>query len=168
MSSDKLSPLSPLEIDAAWKGEELFARPEWQYRLTSAEIEELLAVARRMQVRENATAVVPDRVTRPRLAPKLGQIQELLEIGAGAVRVRGFPPEDASLDCARGAFWAVCRHIGMPVSQSAQGARIFSVRDAGLSNDDARARGPNTRKSLSFHTDRCDVIAFLCYRQAQS
>jgi hypothetical protein len=56
----------------------------------------------------------------------------------------------------------------MPVSQSAQDERIFSVRDAGLSMDDARARGPNTRKPLSFHTDRCDVIAFLCFRQAQS
>ena len=50
MSGDKLS---PLEIEAAWKGEELFARPEWQYRFTSPEIDELLAVAQRMQVRED-------------------------------------------------------------------------------------------------------------------
>ena len=28
--------------------------------------------------------------------------------------------------------------------------------------------GPNTRKRLSFHTDRCDVIGFLCLRQARS
>jgi hypothetical protein len=165
MSSDKLS---PLEIDAAWKGEELFARPEWQYQLTSAETDELMAVARQMQVRGDFTAVEPDRVALPRLAPKLEQIQDLLENGAGAVRVRGIPVEGVSLDCARVAFWAICHQIGMPVSQSAQDERIFSVRDAGLSMDDARARGPNTRKPLSFHTDRCDVIAFLCFRQAQS
>jgi hypothetical protein len=157
-----------LEIDAAWKGEQLFARPEWQYRFTSAEIDELLAVAGQMQVLEGATAVEPDRVALPRLSPKLERIQEQLERGAGAVRLRGFPPEGISLDCARSAFWAVCRHIGTPVSQSAQGERIFSVRDTGLSKDDKRARGPNTRKPLGFHTDRCDVIAFLCYRQAQS
>jgi alpha-ketoglutarate-dependent taurine dioxygenase len=43
---------------------------------------------------------------------------------------------------------------------------MFSVRDEGFQIGDARARGPNTRKRLSFHTDRCDVIAFLCLRQA--
>ena len=32
----------------------------------------------------------------------------------------------------------------------------------------ARSRGPNTRKRLSFHTDRTDVIAFLCLRQAKA
>ena len=159
---------SPLEIDAAWKGEQLFARPEWQYQLTSAETDELMAVAQRMRIRADLTAVEPDRVALPQLTPKLAQIQALLESGAGAVRVRGIPVEGVSLDCARVAFWAICRHLGMPVSQSAQGERIFSVRDAGLANDDARARGPNTRKPLSFHTDRCDVIAFLCFRQAQS
>ena len=165
MSSVKLS---PIQIDAAWKGEQLFARPEWQYRLTSEEIDELLAVACQMQAREETMEVVADRIGLSRLAPKLEQIQELLEHGAGAIRVGGFPTQGVSLECARSAFWAVCRHIGTPVSQSAQGEKIFSVRDAGFSNDDMRARGPNTRKPLSFHTDRCDVIGFLCYRQAQS
>lgn len=159
---------SPIDIPAAWRGQELFTREEWQYRLTSQEIDELLEVAREMHVREDPLEGVPDWVDLPRLAPKLKQIQELLEQGAGAVRIRGFPAEDVSLENARSAFWAVCRHLGTPVSQSAQGERIFSVRDAGLSDDDKRARGPNTRKPLSFHTDRCDVIGFLCYRQAQS
>lgn len=165
MSSEKLR---PLEIAAAWKGEELFARPEWQFRFTPAEIDQLLAASRQIEIDEGATAAVPDSVPLPQLVSKLQQIQTLLESGAGAVRLRGFPTEGVRLDCAQSAFWAVCRHIGTPVSQSAEGEHIFSVRDAGLGNDDARARGPNTRKSLSFHTDRCDVIAFLCYRQAQS
>ena len=56
----------------------------------------------------------------------------------------------------------------MPVSQSATGERVFHVRDAGFADDDKRARGPNTRKRLSFHTDRCDVIAFLCLKKAKS
>ena len=165
MSSDELRPIG---IDAAWKGAELFARPDWQYRFTSGEIDELLAVAGRMQIRDDTMEVLSPPVALPRLAPKLEQIQELLEHGAGAVRIRGFPADGVNLDCARSAFWAICRHIGTPVSQSAQGERIFSVRDAGFSIDDARTRGPNTRKQLSFHTDRCDVISFLCYRQAQS
>ncbi len=165
MNADKLS---PFEIDAAWKGEELFARREWHFQLTSAEVEELMTAGRGMHVRPDLTTVEPDRVVLPTLAPKLQQIQEQLENGAGAVCVRGLPLDNVSLDRARAAFWAVCRHIGTPVSQSARGERIFSVRDAGLANDDTRARGPNTRKPLSFHTDRCDVISFLCFRQARS
>jgi alpha-ketoglutarate-dependent taurine dioxygenase len=43
---------------------------------------------------------------------------------------------------------------------------LFHVRDAGYGTQDPRTRGPNTSKRLSFHTDRCDVIAFLCLRQA--
>lgn len=160
--------LSPLRIDAAWKGEELLSRPEWQYQFTSEEIEELLVAARQIQDNEFKMEPAPPRVALPRLTPKLEQIQELLEVGAGAVRVRGFPADSVDLDSARRAFWAVCRYIGTPLSQSGQGERIFSVRDAGFSSDDARTRGPNTRKQLSFHTDRCDVISFLCYRQAQS
>lgn len=42
------------------------------------------------------------------------------------------------------------------------------MRDAGYADNDPRARGPNTRKKLSFHTDRCDVIAFMCLNQAKS
>lgn len=59
-------------------------------------------------------------------------------------------------------------HIGTPVSQSAEGERIFSVRDAGFKMEDSRARGPNTSRKLSFHTDRCDVISFLTLKQAKS
>ena len=45
--------------------------------------------------------------------------------------------------------------------------RIFSVRDAGYQQR-PRLRGPNSSNRLSFHSDRCDVIGFLCWRQARS
>ena len=53
------------------------------------------------------------------------------------------------------------------VSQSAEGERLFQVRDHGYAADDPRFRGPTSRKRLSFHTDRCDVIAFACLHQAE-
>jgi hypothetical protein len=153
--------LKPFDIDAAWQGAELFSRPEWQFKLSDDDVDELLAAAERLTVNEDSTAAEPDSVVLPRLGPKLKRIQELLEHGTGAVRLQGLPAEGVSLNVARNAFWALTRYIGTPVSQSAQGERIFSVRDAGFSAEDSRARGPNTRKQLSFHTDRCDVIAFL-------
>jgi alpha-ketoglutarate-dependent taurine dioxygenase len=160
--------LKPFDIDAAWHGAELFTRPEWQFRLSTGEINELLAAAQRLNVNEASTAADPDFVDLPLLQPKLMRIQERLEHGTGVVRLQGFPAEAMELGVARNAFWALTRHLGTPVSQSAHGERIFSVRDAGFTAGDSRVRGPNTRKQLSFHTDRCDVIAFLCYRQAQA
>ena len=73
-----------------------------------------------------------------------------------------------SEDSLRRLFWGIALQIGTPVSQSASGERIFSVRDEGWQQGQPQARGPNTRKRLSFHTDRCDVIGFLCLRQAVS
>ncbi len=95
-------------------------------------------------------------------------IQDSLENGSGAALIRGFPLEECSKDEARAAFLELCGKIGTAVSQNEAGDLVFDVSDAGFKNDDPRARGPNTKKKLSFHTDRCDVIAFLCWRQAKS
>ncbi|MGY8640205.1 MAG: TauD/TfdA family dioxygenase [Verrucomicrobiales bacterium] len=96
------------------------------------------------------------------------KIQDALENGSGASLIRGFPVDDFSKDEARTEFLNLCRKIGTPISQNENGDEVFDVSDAGFKSDDPRTRGPNTKKKLSFHTDRCDVIAFLCWRQAQS
>jgi hypothetical protein len=82
--------------------------------------------------------------------------------------IRGIRIGGRDADLLRSLFLAVAREIGTPLSQSADGDLIFSVQNAGFADDDPRARGPNTRKKLSFHTDRCDVIGFLCIRQARA
>jgi len=109
----------------------------------------------------------PDTFQLPALGPKLAAIQQSLEEGSGATMIRGFDSSRYSEEDCRRVFWGLVRNIGTPISQSASGERIFSVRDEGYKADDPRARGPNTRKKLSFHTDRCDVIAFLCLQAAK-
>ena len=141
----------------------MFDTPAWNLRFRDEQIEELLAAA--SQQSEIETDTFAELTS---LKPMLDSIQRELEHGPGVARLTGFPAHVVDVDTARRAFWHLCGHVGTPVSQSAKGERIFSVRDAGFAKDDARARGPNTRKKLSFHTDRCDVIAFLCYRQAKS
>ena len=44
--------------------------------------------------------------------------------------------------------------------------RILDVRDRAYSKNDQRARGPYSNRKLGFHTDRCDVIGFLCLQPA--
>lgn len=101
-------------------------------------------------------------------APTLQRIQHELEAGSGACLIRGMPVHEMNEEEASGFFLKLSSLVGTPVPQSAAGERVFSVRDAGLAPEDPRARGPNTRKKLTFHTDRCDVIGFLCLQQAKS
>jgi hypothetical protein len=80
----------------------------------------------------------------------------------------GLPIQDYAEDELERLFWGLCSHLGTPLSQSEDGQRLFPVRDTGVLMGHAKARGPNTRKALSFHTDRCDAIAFMCVRQART
>ncbi|MDA7922121.1 TauD/TfdA family dioxygenase [Verrucomicrobiales bacterium] len=95
-------------------------------------------------------------------------VRTQLEKGDGAILLRGFPLSTHSMDTAREAFREWAATLGTLLSQNENGDQVFDVADAGFAKDDPRTRGPNTKNKLSFHTDRCDVIAFLCWKQALS
>ncbi len=90
-----------------------------------------------------------------------------LENGTGIVRIQ---TEDLLDKINHPAKWFLgwCKKLGTPVSQSAEGEFLLSVRNESFGEQDKRTRGPNTNRKLAFHTDRCDVIAFLCIMQAKS
>ncbi len=164
----------PLEGRAVWTAPRLAQQPEWRHELTAQEREELLGLLRRVAPPSSAAdgedplaALTVAELPLPALAPRLAQIRDQLEQGTGAVRLRGFPLDGLDEHEARLLYWAMALQLGTPVSQSARGETIFSVRDAGLGNDDPRSRGPNTSKRLTFHTDRADVVGFLCLQQAR-
>jgi len=129
-----------IDNEANWNGAELAARSDWIYRTS------------------------PDD---PELGHLLKKVQHQLEHGPGVVLVKGLDEWARHPEAAAERFLRLCQQVGTPVSQSAEGDLVFSVRDAGFAESDPRSRGPNTKKKLSFHTDRCDVIAFLCLAQAK-
>lgn len=138
----------PIASPAAWRGLELFQSELW------------------------GTKVPPDAISRTgdlsdEFRQLLSKVQDRLETGPGAVLIKGFPLEEFEQDSVPSIFLQVCQAIGTPVSQTPDGDRVFSVRNEGYLDSDPRARGPNTRKKLTFHTDRCDVIAFLCLQPAK-
>ncbi len=146
----------PIDSSAAWRGEELLPRDDWWQTLTDDELgdlDQLLAGCIRAE---------------SQLGGRLAKIQHDLEHGSGTCLLKGLPIADRNEDECRRMFWAIAMGLGTPVSQSAAGERIFSVRDEGFKVGQPQARGPNTSKRLSFHTDRCDVIAFLCLQPAKS
>ncbi len=153
---------------AAWRGDQLFRRPDWRRELTPEETAEILAIKGSTRPGEQHDAAAQQVTRLPTLAPMLKQIQHALEHESGMCLVQGLPIDALNEEDARHVFWSLASHIGTPVSQSATGERIFSVRDEGYETGHPRARGPNTKNRLRFHTDRCDVIAFLCLRPAKS
>ena len=160
-------PPAPVEHPGTWRGKELFHRTDWQIELSPDDIAELDSALRATEDLP-LESIAPDNFPLPSLGSKLAAIQDSLENGSGCTLLRGLPADDYNESQARRLFWGISRHIGTPVSQSPQGERIFSVRNAGYEPGDPRLRGPNSSNRLSFHSDRCDVIGFLCWRQARS
>ena len=159
--------LTRIASQAAWRGDELFTRADWLIGLDAAEIDEVRkAVSRARQRTPTVKHLTAADFELPVLARKLAQIQTDLEDGSGICIVRGLPVEDFSEHEAELAFRGIAAHLGTAVPQTTDGQRLFHVRDEGFAPDDPKSRGPSSRKRLSFHSDRCDVIAFLCLQPA--
>lgn len=100
------------------------------------------------------------------LSPK--SFQEELENKSGLIHIAN-PIKDKKLEeKSRDFFLRISKKLGTPVSQNTQGDLILDIKDHGFAQNDKRARGPYSNRRLSFHTDRCDVIGFLCLQPAKS
>ena len=150
---------------ATWRGCALFDSSEWNVGVRPDELADIECAIDKI----GPTPIEhTDRTDLP--LPTFGNhlrlIQHALEQGPGAALLRGLPISKWDELRSIQAFWSIALNLGTPLSQSADGERIFHVRDHGYRPDDPRFRGPASRKRLSFHTDRCDVIAFACLHQA--
>ena len=154
---------------SAWRGQELLVKHGWTTHLSDGDLVELDAAVAGVRGIADCNEISAARFPLPTLGATLKGIQDSLENGPGVALIRGLSPDASRTeDDWRSLFMGLSCHIGTPVSQSASGEILFSVRDAGFADDDPRARGPNTRKKLTYHTDRCDVIGFCCVQQAKS
>jgi len=156
----------PFQSPALWRGDELPNRQDWQYLLDAGDIAEIRTALEKTRG-EALTSIDRESFNLPRLERRLAALGHALEHGTGSCLLRGWPVDQFSTEDNERVFWGLSRHLGTPISQSAQGDKIFRVEDAGFGKKDSRTRGPNTRNQLSFHCDRCDVIGFLCLRQAK-
>lgn len=121
-----------------WRGTELLQQPGWEWALEDE----------------------------AQLAGCVGRIRDELENGCAALRIRGLRLAGQSEAEVADLFSRICSSLGTPLSQTAEGATLLHVRDQGYAPDDPRVRGPHTNRALRFHSDRCDVIAFLCVHPA--
>jgi Taurine catabolism dioxygenase TauD, TfdA family len=168
---------TPLQAPAAWRGSDLAGSTTWVRSLGAREQREIqaaLEASRRVPLFE----ITKDDFPLDATADFLAAVSAELEDGFGMVRISGVEVErytDAEL---RRIFWGLCRHLGTAMYQNARGEIMGEVRDESRDPDpsyidhgvgrvkSSRARARSTGP-LRFHTDRCDVIALLCARNAK-
>jgi len=124
----------------------------------------------------------------PSVAALADDIRAELEDGSGIVLLQGIEPGRYTPGELKLLYAGLCRHIGTPVYSNRAGEVMREIRD--VTRDaapdgrdvgerygalpDAGAPGAFlssyartlTNQQLRFHTDRCDVVALFCIRQA--
>lgn len=164
---------------AAWHGKEI-AADDWVRTLDDVQRRELDEALQHVK-RSGAPLFGFTRDDFPlhSTADLLGLISDNLENGRGMVRLRGLPVERYSDDDTRQIFWGIGTHLGTAIYQNARREIMGEVRDetklssktyvaaeeGRITSSRARARSTGP---LRWHTDRSDVIALLCVRNAKA
>lgn len=174
----------PLGGPAAWTGADLARSTDWIWPISAAAVGELDAALAHVERRGIPwRSIRKDDFPLGELARTLVEVQRELEDGRGVVLLRGLPVARYTEDQLRALYFGLGCHLGTPRYQNSRGELIGEVRDElrvygevrqpampGRTTDapptsryKARSSGP-----LRFHTDRCDVVALLCVRQARA
>lgn len=174
----------PLEGPAAWRGADLARTTDWIWPISAAAAGELDAALQGVKRRGLAWRDIRrEDFPIPGFARTLAEVQRELEDGRGVVLLRGLPVEGYTEDELRQLYFGIGAHLGAARYQNSRGELIGEVRDEvrvygevsqpvmpgrdaaapPTSRYKARSSGP-----LRFHTDRTDVVALLCVRQARA
>src|SRR5438067_12115018 len=184
--------IRPVTGACVWRGSEMAGSARWQRHLSPAQLAEIdraLASARARGVSWEAMNAADFPL--PSFAPLAEEIRAELEDGCGLLLLRGIEPERYSLDELKLLYAGRCRHIGSLVYSNRAGEIMREIRD--VTRNDAPGAGRSvgerygalpdagkpgvflssyartlTNQLLRFHTDRCDVVALFCIRQAKA
>jgi len=180
--------IEPIAGACVWHGSEIAHSPRWRRRLSPAQLAEIDAALAAVRARglawdEMDAADFP----LPGFAALADDIRGELEDGSGIVLLRGIEPARYQPDDLKRLYAGLSRHIGTPVYSNRAGEIMREIRD--VTRDAAPSVGERygalpdsgrpgaflssyartlTNQQLRFHTDRCDVVALFCIRQARS
>jgi hypothetical protein len=176
--------LAALQGPSVWLGREMAGSRRWIRDLPphgAAEIDAALQAVRRRGLawQDIRRADFP----LPTLQPLIDDIADELENGCGMVKLRGIPVASYDEDALRQLYFGLGCHVGTPVFQNRRGELMRGIRDEGahVGQRYGQVEGQGgdkpflssyartlTNGQLRFHTDRTDVVALLCVRQAKS
>jgi len=179
-----MTAFAPITGPCAWLGTDIARSSRWVRDLGPADIAEIDAALAGVERRGLAW----HEITRadfplPNLAGLFSDIAEELENGCGMMKLRGVPVGRYGEDQLRRLYYGIGCNLGTPVFQNRSGERMRLIRDEGAEvgkkyGQIERVRMADGKPFLSsyartlsngalrFHTDRTDVVALLCVRQA--
>lgn len=175
---------SPIAGPCAWLPADMARSSRWIRDLKPNEIEQIVAALAEAERRDLAWhAIRREDFPLPGLAALFADIREELEDGCGMIKLRGIPVQRFGEDQLRKLYFGLGTHVGTPVFQNRRGELMRLIRDEGSDvgkryGQIERVRMADgkpflssyartlTNGALRFHTDRTDVVALLCVRQA--
>ena len=180
--------IRPIGGACVWHGSDMVRSARWRQQLSPAQLAELDAAVGAARARGIGWEEMPAAdFLLPSLAPLADDIRTELEDGSGIVLLRGIDPRRYTPEEQKLLYAGLCGHIGTPVYSNRAGEFMREIRDV---TRDAAAGGRGvgerygaltdagkpaflssyartlTNQQLRFHTDRCDVVALFCIRQA--
>ena len=140
---------------------------DWIIELTEKEIRELknaVSLSQAVPIVEMSAC----SFTLPSLASRIRKLRNELIHGRGFGVLRGLPVYEWDRESLARAYYGIGCHLGVPVSQNAQGHLLGHVYDLGLNPMDPVNRVYQTNYRQLFHTDSTDIVGLLCLQPARS
>jgi hypothetical protein len=163
-----LMPDGPLTGPSAWRASDMQRDTNWQYTLSSAEVQELddamrATMAQGLEIIDIKQSSFP----LPTFGDQLRQLRSEILDGRGFVQIRGVPVGEYSKEEAARVYFGIGAHMGSPRSQNGEGHVLGHVCDLGHDFvNNANLRGYRGGGPLRFHTDSVDIVGLLCLRAA--
>lgn len=151
----------------AWRGCDLAGDDSWQYRLTGADVAELVAACVHARARGEMKDWTRADFPLPTLAPRIAGWLAELDRGRAFLLVRGFPVDRQDETTCAEVYWGLGLHMGRAISQNTDGDLLGHVRDTGEDPNAYGVRLYRTRAEQDFHTDAADVIGLFCLKAAK-
>ena len=163
-------PSAPLATSPGlWRGADLQHSDAWIYRFPQNALAEIDGALRGVQARKLAPpGFTKEDFPLPQFSAQLEAMLEELEHGRGFFLMRGFPIGKYSEAEAEIIFWGLGQHLGVPLSQNADGHLLGHVRNLGLDINQTNVRAYQTTAELIFHNDQSDLILLMCLQAAKS
>ena len=172
-----------VEGNCAWRGSAMVKDPRYRFTLSKEHLAELHIALKLVQAR----GLSWEHMTRedfplPCLSLKLADIAEELENGSGLANLSGLPLSKFG-NGLRHVWYGIGLNLGLPVFQDYNAQLMRDIEDRAEDTDsieghklatlDGNTFQSSKAKTLSngilrFHTDRADVAALLCVRQART
>ena len=164
------STIQPFQSKSAWTARDMRDSGNWVHRVSESDVAEIDAALRAVQAHGLAMSdITRESFPLDQFAASLAEIRREVEDGRGFVLIRGIPVDRYSFEEVALIFWGLGTYMGETVGQNQMGDVVGHVMDVGRDwNKDHHGRGYQGRDALSFHCDKNDMVALMCWHPSMS